>query len=173
MGGDFDTGDEMKVAPVKHLIEGSNTVARPARRSILVALGASLGMFVSGCVAYAGGPAPHAPEDGYWWYHPDGYWLSYDSSLGLYVVVGWPFFYYRDGIFFQYYRGHWYRSTHLRGRPWRPWPHTRLPPGLRRYRTKPPWREPARRGRQFENRGRTGPGREQRRGYRRMPWERK
>lgn len=132
----------MKIPPARVGLKDLNAEAAPARRSVLLALGASLGLIVSGCVVYPTGPAPYAPANGYRWYHPDGYWLAYDAGLGLYVVVGWPYYYYWDGVFFRYYSGRWYRSRHLRARSWTPWPHARLPPRLRRYRTSPPWRVP-------------------------------
>ena len=47
------------------------------------------------------GPPAHAPAHGYRRKHVAGLELVFDSSLGLYVVVGNPDLYYCDGYFYR------------------------------------------------------------------------
>lgn len=75
------------------------------------------------------GPPPHAPAHGYR-AKQHGHDLVYDSSLGVYVVVGLPGVYYHDGLYYRYRDDHWYYSGDL-DRDWRDYGgDRRLPPGL-------------------------------------------
>lgn len=90
---------------------------------------ASLGL--ASCVGYApgsgGGPPPHAPAHGYR-RKQRGADLVYDSGLGVYVVVGYPY-YYLDDRFYRQADGAWQASVNLNG-PWQPVPDRSLPPKL-------------------------------------------
>jgi hypothetical protein len=75
------------------------------------------------------GPPPHAPAHGYRHKHHNED-LKYDSVLEVYVMSGWPNYY--------YHKDHYYRSTdygwetagQLRG-PWKSVSTKKLPKGLR------------------------------------------
>ncbi len=56
--------------------------------------------------------------------------LSFDSGLGVYLVVGRPHYYFLDGHYLRLEGGHWLISTHL-DVPWRTHDVQELPPGLR------------------------------------------
>ena len=77
------------------------------------------------------GPPAHAPAHGQ--RHHQGVnrvELSFDSGLGVYLVVGHPDHYFLDGNYLRVEAGHWLISTHLDG-PWRTHAVQGLPPGLR------------------------------------------
>jgi len=93
---------------------------------------ALLGAFLlsSGCVVvdghrgphrdagvYESGPPPHAPAHGYRHTHR-GRDLVFDSSLGVYVVVGLPDLWFFDGSYFRWYRERWEVGVDVDG-PWR------------------------------------------------------
>jgi hypothetical protein len=62
-----------------------------------------------------GGPPPHAPAHGYRFRHQrTGVDLVFDSGLGVYVVVGYPYYYHRER-FFRYYDGVWQASLRVDG----------------------------------------------------------
>lgn len=79
------------------------------------------------------GPPPHAPAHGYRHKHHGhgGVELSFDSDLGVYVVVDLPDHYFWDGYYLRIEDGRWYASTELGGR-WSPRSLRSLPPGLRK-----------------------------------------
>ena len=77
------------------------------------------------------GPPAHAPAHGY--RHHQGVnrvELSFDSGLGVYLVVDRPHYYFLDGHYLRLEGGHWLISTHLDG-PWHTHAVQELPPGLR------------------------------------------
>ena len=57
-----------------------------------------------------GGPPAHAPAYGYRRKQVEGMELVFDSSLGLYVVVGLSDHYYNDGYFYRLRGGLWEMS---------------------------------------------------------------
>lgn len=63
------------------------------------------------------GPPPHAPAHGYRHHHRSGVDMVFDHGLGVYTVVGMPYYYYR-GYFYRRHRGAWERSREPR-RGWR------------------------------------------------------
>lgn len=79
------------------------------------------------------GPPPHAPAHGYRHKHREASGvkveLAFDSSLGVYVVVGWPHHYYSDGRFYRQADGAWYVSTELESK-WSVLRASALPRGL-------------------------------------------
>lgn len=91
-------------------------------------------LVVSGCVVYpantdAGyGPASRAPAHGYRYNH-QGHDVVYDSSLGVYVVVGMQDYYLYDNNYYKYDHDRWYYSRDI-DRGWRDYNENRLPPGL-------------------------------------------
>jgi hypothetical protein len=80
------------------------------------------------------GPPPHAPAHGHREKHhgPSGdVELTFDSGLGVYVVVDLPNHYYWDGTYLRIEDGRWYASAELGG-DWSPRSESALPPGLRK-----------------------------------------
>jgi hypothetical protein len=79
----------------------------------------SIILFSASCSRYSvysqptiskGGPPAHAPAHGYRRKHVAGMELVFDSSLGLYVVVGLSDHYYSDGYFYRLRGGFWEMS---------------------------------------------------------------
>ncbi len=87
-----------------------------------------------GCVrvspghSHGQGPPPHAPAHGYRAHHSGGE-LSYDSGLGVYVVVGHAGHFYADGRFLRL-RGDLWEASKSLGGPWHATSTRSLPPGL-------------------------------------------
>ncbi len=79
---------------------------------------------------YAGGPPAHAPAHGYRKKH-GSHDLSYDSGLGVYVVVGSPSYYYWNDFYWRLRDGIWIQASAFDG-PWIVVQNTqqKLPPGL-------------------------------------------
>lgn len=80
----------------------------------------------------AGGPVPPPPlrpVPGYRIVHSSGVVLIYDGELALYIVEGWPSYYYFDGWFYYFNGTIWLISAHFDG-PWGQVGPNRLPPGL-------------------------------------------
>ncbi len=75
------------------------------------------------------GPPPHAPAHGHRRKYVNGVEMVYDAGMGLYVVVGWPDYYYYDGTFYRLHAGLWQVSLYP-DRDWGPLGHRVLPPGL-------------------------------------------
>ena len=75
------------------------------------------------------GPPAHAKAHGYRRKQVHGYDLVYDSSCGVYVVVGMSDCYYHDGYFYRLHGDVWEIS--VRARDWSPAGARPLPPGLR------------------------------------------
>ncbi|MBW2269232.1 MAG: hypothetical protein JRH16_11695 [Deltaproteobacteria bacterium] len=61
--------------------------------------------------------------------------LSFDSELGVYVVIDVPNYYYWNGYYLRIEDGSWYASTELEGQ-WKLRPSDSLPPGLRKKQAK-------------------------------------
>ena len=76
------------------------------------------------------GPPAHAPAHGYRRKHIDGVELVFESSIGLYVVVGYPDHYYHDGYYYRLSGGLWEMSLKLDG-GWKFASEKSLPPGLK------------------------------------------
>lgn len=91
---------------------------------------------LSGCAGFwidnsprrGNGPPPHAPAHGYRRHH-HGVELTFDTQLGVYVVMGRSNYFFIDGHYLRIRGDAWEVSTTLRG-PWRPCPRTWLPAGL-------------------------------------------
>lgn len=81
-------------------------------------------------VSKGNGPPAHAPAYGYHRKHIDGVELVFDSSMGLYVVVGHSDHYYHDGYFYRLSGGLWEISLKLDG-GWKFASENSLPPGLK------------------------------------------
>lgn len=106
-------------------------------KKILIA--SSLTLLLGGCFphihhdhdrGYDRGPPAHAPAHGYRkkMHNHD---MSFDSGLGVYVVVGSPGFYFWDDFYWRLRDGFWVRASAFDG----PWivveeTHRHLPPGL-------------------------------------------
>ena len=83
-------------------------------------------------VVKAPGPPPHAPAHGY--RHKQhtqngAVELVFDSKLSLYVVVGWPGYYFHSGSFYRQIDGRWHVSARLHS-GWVTAAPKKLPPGL-------------------------------------------
>ncbi len=59
------------------------------------------------------GPPPHAPAHGYRHKRRSGVELVFDSSVGVYVVVGHPNHYFHSGHYFRRVGGVWHISAAL------------------------------------------------------------
>ncbi len=126
-------------------------------------------LLTSGCLADLGhgggrhhGPPPHARAHGH--RHHQGVSrveLSFDSGLGVYLVVDRPDHYFLDGHYLRVEGGHWLISTHLDG-PWRTHAVHKLPPGLRAKHGKS---HPAKRGRHGVHPGKRGKSKGKGRGH--------
>ena len=80
------------------------------------------------------GPPPHAPAHGYRHKYHDHY-LEYDAHLGVYIVIGMPHLYFRDGLYYRRSEHGWYSSQYI-DRDWKEHHEDRLPPGLyKKYRS--------------------------------------
>jgi hypothetical protein len=77
------------------------------------------------------GPPAHAPAHGYRRKHVDGLELVYDSTYGVYMIVGIPDHYYWDGHFYRIYGGIWEVSFRVDA-DWAPATTVSLPPGLQK-----------------------------------------
>lgn len=75
------------------------------------------------------GPPAHAPAHGRRRKQIRGVELVFDSSWGVYVVVGVVDHYYHDGYFYRLHGGLWEVSL-CPDRDWAPAPNKSLPPGL-------------------------------------------
>jgi len=74
---------------------------------------------------------PLAPAHGYHHTYHDGAVLSFDSSLGVYLVIGHPGIYFYDDLYFyQHPTGYWQSSRYYRG-PWLRAADPRVPMKLR------------------------------------------
>ncbi len=107
------------------------------------------------------GPPAHAPAHGYRHHQGvDRVELSFDSGLGVYLVVGRPHHYFLDGQYLRVEGGRWLISTHVNG-PWHAHAVQALPPGLRAKYGKS---HPAKHRRHSEHRG--SHGKSKRKGWR-------
>ncbi len=164
------------------------------RASTITGLGVLMGLTLAlnGCVVapveaergYYYGPPPHAaPISGHRYRNGDGLIISYDSGLGVYLVVGYPGLYWWNDYYYRERSGYWEWSHRHLG-PWDRPRVERLPSGLRkRYEQehrRPDWdrdryREPERPRdyRDYQDRYRDAPQRDLRRepapGYRIEP----
>jgi hypothetical protein len=76
------------------------------------------------------GPPAHAKAHGYHRKHIDGLELVYDSTYGVYAVLGKPDHYYSDGYYYRMYGGIWEVSLRIDSN-WAPTTVVSLPPGLK------------------------------------------
>jgi len=90
---------------------------------------------MTGCAIYPAqhystgyGPPPHAPAHGYRHKH-DNHDLVYDSGLGVYLVSGYPGYYFQDNSYYRHDNDGWYYSKQV-DRDWQQYRQDRLPPGL-------------------------------------------
>jgi len=111
---------------------------------LVVALLISTGIAVSACsssVRYTQavdpeikkndtGPPPHAPAHGYRHKHPDGEKLVYKSDIGVYVVVGYPDYYFHKDKYYRLNNGSWEVSLNIK-KNWALVSDKKLPSGLR------------------------------------------
>ena len=77
------------------------------------------------------GPPPHARAHGYCRKHANGLELVYDSTFGVYVIMGMPDHYYWEDQFYRIYGGVWEVSLRVDA-DWAPATIESLPVGLRK-----------------------------------------
>ncbi|TDQ48382.1 hypothetical protein EV696_107118 [Permianibacter aggregans] len=82
-----------------------------------------------GPVIQRSGPPPHAPAHGYR-HKQGGVDLSFDSGLGVYVVIGHPGYYFWDNLYWWYHDGFWRSSPSWGGSYIVVSEGKRVPPGL-------------------------------------------
>ncbi|MFC1604136.1 hypothetical protein ACFL5F_03825 [Planctomycetota bacterium] len=87
------------------------------------------GVYHKPTVSKRNGPPAHAPAHGYRRKHVHSMDLVFDSSLGVYVVVGHSDHYYHDGYFFRLRGSIWEMSPKLDGH-WKIASQKSLPMGL-------------------------------------------
>lgn len=94
-------------------------------------------LFMTGCAVYpmqysnrGYGPPPHAPAHGYRHKYHD-HDLVYDSNLGVYLVIGYPDYYFLGDSYYRHSNDGWYYSKQV-DRDWQQYQQARLPPGLAR-----------------------------------------
>ena len=75
------------------------------------------------------GPPAHARAHGYRRKQVSGMELTFDTELGLYIVVGRPSHYYCDGYFYRYHGSVWQISSEP-DNGWKSVSDNSLPPGL-------------------------------------------
>jgi hypothetical protein len=118
---------------------------------------------------YHGGPPPHAPAHGYR-YHYDDLDLVFDTALGIYLVFGYPYYYWYDNWYYHWDGDHWHRSKHFK-RGWKHIDHDHVPRKLyRKY-----YRKDLRRDRDYWNHqhDRRDRFRDNHRDLRRRPYDRR
>jgi hypothetical protein len=112
---------------------------------LIIALLVSAGLAISGCHTMIRcnrtanppvsekhvGPPPHAPAHGYRHKNSDGVHLVYDSSIGVYVVVGHTDHYFCKEIYYRWHGASWQASSKI-GKGWSPVSEKTIPPGLRK-----------------------------------------
>jgi hypothetical protein len=75
-------------------------------------------------------PPPHAPANGYRYQHPaDHVVLVFNSGLSLYVVSGYPNYYFFSGSYYRVSGDTWYRAPRVGG-PWIVVSYASIPSGL-------------------------------------------
>lgn len=77
------------------------------------------------------GPPPHAPAHGYRHKHSGGGELVYKSDIGVYVVVGYPDYYFHKDKYYRLNDGSWEVSLNIK-KDWAPVSDKKLPSGLRK-----------------------------------------
>lgn len=106
---------------------------RSAQRLCLVGLSAAAILAIASCAGprtyRAAGPNPQPRGHAYGNKHVHGYDLVYDSSCGLYVVVGMTDCYYDDGLFYRVRGGVW--EVSVRADTWRVVAYETLPARLK------------------------------------------
>lgn len=108
------------------------------RREFVYAFGlASLSLIFSGCTSAgltAGspqrkGPPSHAPAHGYRRKNRHGLEMTFDSSIGVYVMLNYPMHYYWDGRYYRKRKDTWETSADI-DRKWKGIKKEQLPRGL-------------------------------------------
>ncbi len=77
------------------------------------------------------GPPPHAPAHGYRHKHQQGVEMVFDVGMGVYIVVGYPKYYFYNNSYYRYHNGIWKMSVYIKG-PWVIITESDLPPGLKK-----------------------------------------
>lgn len=106
-------------------------------KTILRATCIAAALGVTGCAVQPGyysgngyGPPPHAPAHGYRYKYQERN-LVYDRNLGVYLVSGYPGYYFLDNSYYRHGNDGWYHSQEF-DRDWQQYPQGNLPPGLAR-----------------------------------------
>ncbi|MCF7809105.1 MAG: hypothetical protein K9N38_11360 [Candidatus Marinimicrobia bacterium] len=76
------------------------------------------------------GPPSHAPAHGHRKKNRHGIEMTYDSNLGIYIVVGYTGYYYYDGIYYRKQNNQWESSKDLK-KDWKKSSKHGMPKGLK------------------------------------------
>lgn len=75
------------------------------------------------------GPPPHAPAHGYRRKNRQGLQMTFDSNLGVYIMVDYPMHYYWDGRYYRKSKKKWESSQNI-NKQWKSIKKQQLPRGL-------------------------------------------
>ncbi len=97
----------------------------------------SVAFLISGCTStgvYVGqsgakGPPPHAPAHGYRRKNRHGRHMTFDSNLGVYIMMDYPMHYYWDGRYYRKGKHQWESSKDI-NKKWKNIKKQKLPKGL-------------------------------------------
>lgn len=77
------------------------------------------------------GPPPHAPAHGYRRKNPHGLDMTFDSGLGVYIMMDFPMHYYWNGIYYRKHGNQWESSKFI-DKKWKRVKKGNLPKGLQK-----------------------------------------
>jgi hypothetical protein len=75
------------------------------------------------------GPPPHAPAHGYRRKNRQGMEMTFDSHLGVYIMMNYPMHYYFDGRYYRKNKNKWESSKDI-NKKWKGIKKQKLPKGL-------------------------------------------
>lgn len=75
------------------------------------------------------GPPPHAPAHGYRRKNRHGLEMTFDSNVGVYIMMNYPMHYYWDGNYYRKSRNKWESSKDI-SKKWKSIKKQKLPKGL-------------------------------------------
>lgn len=76
------------------------------------------------------GPPPHAPAHGYRRKNRDGLTITYDSNVGVYILLNYPMHYYWDGKYYRKNKNKWESTKDIK-KKWKKIKKQKLPEGLK------------------------------------------
>ncbi|MCF7825676.1 MAG: hypothetical protein K9N29_03415 [Candidatus Marinimicrobia bacterium] len=99
---------------------------------------AGLAILISGCISPGimvirsgkKGPPSHAPAHGYRKKNRHGMEMTFDSNLGIYIMMSYPSYYYWDGTYYRINNNQWESSKDVK-KHWKKINKQKLPKGLK------------------------------------------